>query len=350
MSGTSLDGLDMVYCEISNPGKYWEYKILKSRTIPYSQKWKQDLKQAIYLSPEELAILHIKYGQWLGDRVANFIADGRLEVDFISSHGHTVHHQPDQGITVQIGHGQYIADRTGLETFCDFRTLDVSLGGQGAPLVPIGDQLLFGDFDYCVNLGGICNLSFNDGDRRIAFDVGIANMVLNYLAGIAGKPYDDKGAMARQGSLDQDLLQDLNNLKYYRRKPPKSTGYEWFEKEIKPLVDNSPARIEDKLHTAVIHICQQLAMQLQPFPQKETTSVLITGGGVFNDFLIAELRNRVDRRIQLFIPETALIGFKEALVFAFMGVLCKEGRINVLESVTGARKDSCSGEVFKPQP
>ena len=348
MSGTSLDGLDMVYCHIANPGDYWTYKIIKSHTVPYSPKWQEKLKQAIFLSPEELAILHIRYGQWLGDQVADFITTNKLEVDFISSHGHTVHHQPDQRITVQIGHGQHIADITGIETVCDFRVQDVNLGGQGAPLVPIGDQLLFGDFDYCLNLGGISNISYDDNGERIAFDVGIANMLLNYLAGIMGYPYDDQGKNAARGKRDPKLLDSLNALPYYRQKPPKSTGYEWFHKEIKPLVDKNNSNIPDKLHTAVIHIAQQIAVQLVPKPGKEVTSVLVTGGGTYNSFLMEELKNRLADGVQLFIPDDSLISYKEALVFALMGVLRKEGQINILQSVTGAMEDSSSGVIFNP--
>ncbi len=348
MSGTSLDGLDIVHCEFENPGEYWKYRINKCKTVPYNYQWTQDLKKAIFLSPEELAILHIRYGDWIGEQVNRFIGAENLKVDLISSHGHTIHHQPDEGITVQIGHGQHIADRTGIETICDFRVKDVILGGQGAPLVPIGDQLLFGDFDYCVNLGGICNVSYNENGERIAFDVGIANMLLNYLAETMGHPYDDKGKFAASGHLDEKLFESLNGLPYYQRKPPKSTGYEWFHKEIKPLVDQNKSNIPDKLHTATVHVAHQLALQLEALPNKEVTNVLITGGGAFNDFLIAELRKRIPDNIQLFIPDDKLVSFKEALVFAFMGVLRKEETVNVLHSVTGALEDSCSGEIFIP--
>ena len=348
MSGTSLDGLDLVYCHIYNPGNYWEYKILESKTVPYDATWRQHLGQAIFLPPEELAILHIKYGQWLGEQASDFIHDHGLEVDFISSHGHTVHHQPDQRITVQIGHGQYIADATGVETICDFRVKDVNLGGQGAPLVPIGDQLLFGDFDYCANLGGICNISYDENGERLAYDVGVANMLLNYLAGIMGYEYDDRGQNAARGKVDHALLDALNALPYYRQKPPKSTGYEWFQQEVKPLVDKSKSNIPDKLHTAVIHIAQQLATELKPIPGKEVTSVLVTGGGAFNMFLMEAVKERLAKGVQLFIPDDALVSYKEALVFAFMGVLRKEGMVNILQSFTGALEDSSSGEIFSP--
>ena len=348
MSGTSLDALDLAYCHIWKNLTRWEYEIRATRSIAYDKKRRERLKNAIHLPADQLFVLHNEYGAWLGEEARRFKEDEGLEVDFISSHGHTVHHQPEKGLTFQIGSGQHLANASDIRTVCDFRTNDVALGGQGAPLVPIGDHFLFASYDFCLNLGGISNISFQKDGKRIAYDIGVANMLLNHITAAEDITYDKGGEKARQGQLIPSLLKGLDALDYYQKPFPKSTGYEWFSREIIPIVDSTNAPMENLLHTAVHHICGQIARAIDQLSNSGTKTLLVTGGGAFNTFLIEVLREKTGKDITVKIPSKELIEFKEALVFAFMGVLRIEQEINVLHSVTGARRDSSSGVLYLP--
>ncbi|WP_127139358.1 anhydro-N-acetylmuramic acid kinase [Flagellimonas oceanensis] len=350
MSGTSLDGLDMAYCHIwENDGK-WNFSIKNTAEIDYSDEMREYLKNAIHLSEEDHGQLHKDYGIWLGQQSKLFIDELDEEVDFIASHGHTSHHRPEDGVTFQLGDGQLLANTAGKQVVCDFRTKDVSLKGQGAPLVPIGDKLLFHEYDFCLNLGGISNISFDKDGQRIAYDIGLANMPLNYITHKMGLAYDENGKLARSGKLDQSLLQKLNSLPYYSLPYPKSTGYEWFTSEIVPLIEASKASNEDLLYTFIHHNCEQIAFAALKHKNnsKSNSKLLATGGGALNGFFMETLQTKLGSSIEVVVPNTTLIAYKEALVFALMGVLRLEGKNNVLKSVTGATSDSCSGEVFFP--
>ena len=346
MSGTSLDGLDMAYCRIWNENGRWKFSIENSKDIPYSDEMREYLKNAIYLSEEEHDKLHQDYGVWLGEQSKKFIEELGLEVDFIASHGHTSHHRPEDGFTFQLGDGQLLANVSGKQVVCDFRTKDVSLGGQGAPLVPIGDRLLFHEFDFCLNLGGISNISFEKDGVRIAYDIGLANMPLNHITQKMGLTYDENGNLARSGKLDLDLLQKLNRLPYYQLPYPKSTGYEWFTAEIVPLIEASQTSEIDLLHTFIHHNCEQIAFEVHKHSVKNHHTLFATGGGALNQFFMEILQEKLGSTVEVVIPSKTLIAYKEALVFALMGVLRLKGETNVLSSVTGAHSDSCSGEVF----
>lgn len=348
MSGTSLDGLDLCYCHIWQKGGGWHFEILKTQNIAYTQELQGELKDAISLPAERLLQFHHTYGTWLGEQAKTFVEAHQLNVDFIASHGHTTHHRPEMGVTFQLGSGQHVANAAGIQVVCDFRTNDVALGGQGAPLVPIGDRLFFGDYDFCLNLGGISNISFEVKDQRIAYDIGLANMVLNHITRKIGLEYDQNGNRARKGSLNTAMLQQLNALEYYLLPHPKSIGYEWFLKEVVPIVDSAEDSVENLLHTAVHHICEKIAQQIIMNAKGPKTSLLITGGGALNGFLIETLRTKLGPGVDVVVPDATLIGFKEALVFALMGALRKEQQINILKSVTGAKRDSSSGVFFLP--
>ena len=350
MSGTSLDGLDIAYCEFTKEEltNQWEFSIVHTACIEYEYEFKQQLKESITYHQNDLNQLDIDFGKWIGGHVKNFIDKHQLEVDLISSHGHTIHHQPQLGITVQIGKGTEIARITGIKTVSDFRSLDVKLGGEGAPLVPIGDLLLFSEYEFCLNLGGISNISYDDHTNvRKAYDVSIANMLLNYLSQKAGKVYDDGGNLARSGRLDISLLNNLNALDFYQQEGPKSLGYEWFVTAVKPLFEHSLLSIEDQLHTACEHIAYQLVKTIK-HQDKQHSKVLVTGGGAFNTFLISLIQKGLGASVKVVIPEPSLISYKEALIFAFMGLLRTLHINNCLSSVTGARIDSCSGHIAVP--
>ncbi len=348
MSGTSLDGLDLAYCHIWEEQNQWKYKIQQTHSVSYNNDYKQKLKNAILLPADDLLILHNTYGAWLGEQTQKFIAEHKLNVDFISSHGHTVHHQPQNGFTFQLGSGQHLANASDCKVVCDFRTNDIALGGQGAPFVPIGDKLFFNEYDFCLNLGGISNISFQQNHKRIAYDVGLANMILNYITQKILLDYDKGGILAKTGKINTSLLTQLNNLEFYKLPFPKSTGYEWFVEKVIPIVDATNDTVENLLHTSIVHICEQIVHQIQINSNGHVQTLLVTGGGALNTFLIEILQKKLNKNIKIIVPNKTLIEFKEALIFALMGVLRIKEKINVLSSVTGAKKDSSSGVVFLP--
>lgn len=348
MSGTSLDGLDLAYCHIWKENETWKFEIRETKSISYSQGMQDKLKNSIFLPADELLIFHNSYGTWLGEQAKEFIEEYNLEVDAISSHGHTTHHQPENGLTFQIGSGQHLANASGQKVVCDFRTNDVALDGQGAPLVPIGDKLFFGKYDFCLNLGGISNVSFEKEGKRIAYDIGLANMILNHITRKNGLDYDEGGQLARNGNINSLILEKLNALEYYKLPIPKSIGYEWFVEEVVPIVDSTEDSMENLLCTGAHHICEQVAIQIKPHIKKPKNTLFVTGGGALNNFLIETLQEKLGRDIEVAITEKKLIEFKEAAVFSLMGVLRLENKINVLSSVTGAKRDSSSGVIYLP--
>ncbi len=339
MSGTSLDGVDLVYVKF-NFDKTYTFEILEAETLKYSEYWINTLQNAFNETVHNLADLSLKYGQFLGEQVKLFKEKYKIKnIDFIASHGHTVFHKPAQGFTLQIGDGTSIANITNNKVVSDFRTQDVALGGQGAPLVPIGDALLFSDYDYCLNLGGFSNISFDEAGVRKAYDICPVNIVLNPLAQALGLEYDAGGKLAEKGQLNKQLLNDLNNIIFYQIEIPKSLGYEFVLAFINPILERYKIPKVDLLRTFTEHAAKQIALKLQ-----SNKRVLVTGGGAYNNFLIKRLKTL--SKAEIIIPDKTLIDFKEALIFAFLGLLRLENKVNCLKSVTGARKDHCSGVVF----
>lgn len=341
MSGTSLDGLDIACCHFSKSEKGWSYSIKKATTVKYSSAWVQKLSTAQTLSGEDLLALDAAYGQFLGKACADFIKKHRLRVDFIASHGHTIFHQPRNGFTFQLGNGNALHAACGVPVICDFRSLDVMLGGEGAPLVPAGDKLLFQNYDVCLNLGGIANLSMELKNERIAFDVCFTNMGLNYLASKAGQPYDKDGAMASDGKVNTPMWKALAKVYTPLKTKRPSLGRERFEQRILPILDQKGIPLKDKLHTFSLSAAMEIAEALRMAPN--TPRVLCTGGGAFNAFFISQLLDACADQAMLVLPDDDIIKFKEALVFAFLGVLRATNEINCLKSVTHAQRDSSSG-------
>lgn len=348
MSGTSLDGLDLALVHFTASEQGWNYQIEAAKGVSYNSEMRLELEKSISLKGDKLLALHAKYGNWLGDQVQHFLTEIDNTPHAVASHGHTIHHRPDLGFTFQLGCPQRIAIKCGLPVVGDFRSLDVALGGQGAPLVPIGDRILFGQFDFCLNLGGISNISFEQNHNRIAFDIGIANMLLNYLSRQAGMEYDAGGALAQKGTVNTELLQALDALPYYRQNFPKSTGYEWFMESVVPILNRYPDSVENLLRTASEHIAGQIVNQIFRLSSKDNPSVLVTGGGTLNTFLVQLFEEKGNCQIHWVIPDKELIDYKEALIFALLGALRLRGKTNVLRSVTGATRDSCSGVVYLP--
>lgn len=339
MSGTSLDGVDLVYACFFEEN---QFEILKAETIPYTLFWFDELKNISEIEKGGLRLkeLDVQLGRYYGDLILAFIESNQIEkIDFIASHGHTVHHQPEKKYTLQIGSGEEILKKTGIKTVCDFRTQDVLLGGQGAPLVPVGDELLFSEYDYCLNLGGFSNVSYSENGVRKAFDICPVNTVLNHYASQLGLEYDDKGELAKGGNLHLGLLAELNSLEFYQAVAPKSLGVEFLKSEMYPILLRYELSIPDVLRTFVEHIAIQITKKIKK------GEVLVTGGGAYHLFLLERMK-ALSSEVKLIVPNKKLIDYKEALVFALLGKLRLSGKVNCLKSVTGASKNHSAGMVF----
>lgn len=352
MSGSSLDGLDLVFAEFHENGGKWSFEWRCSDCYPYSEEWKSRLSRATSLNAFDYQLLHAEYGHYLGRQVNRFIEqyDLHYQVGLIASHGHTSFHLPARGMTAQLGDGAAIAAETGLPVVTDLRSMDVAFGGQGAPIVPIGEQLLLGEYQYYLNLGGIANISSN-GNPYIAFDICPANRVLNLLAGELAMEYDADGAQSAAGTVNTDLLNELNSQEYYRQPWPKSLANEFGTDTLYPIIKRQSVSVQDALCTYTEHIATQVAasvgaLQKGTVPaQKE--KLLVTGGGALNSFLTGRLRAKLmERNVELVLPDNNMIQYKEALIMALIGILRWREEINVLSSVTGARRDSVGGAMW----
>ena len=339
MSGTSLDGLDIVAAEFWQQNGNWCFKIVSAETAIYTAEWFEKLKTAHTLAGDKLLILNNQYGRFLGQEAKKFCHKTGFNPDLIASHGHTVFHDPEKGFTFQLGNGNEIAATTGITTVADFRTGDVALGGQGAPLVPAGDKLLFYEYDYCLNLGGFSNISFDENDARKAFDICPVNIVFNEFASKRGHLFDNNGDFGRAGEIDFHLLDKLNSLDFYQKQFPKSLGREWVEQVFLPVFHLHSCAENNKIRTVYEHVALQISKTILPHK-----NVLATGGGVWNKFLIELIASKTTAKI--IIPAAEIADFKEALVFAFLGVLKTNNQVNCFASVTGAKHDHSAGTIF----
>jgi anhydro-N-acetylmuramic acid kinase len=352
MSGSSLDGLDIAFVHFEETAGQWIFEIQESACISYPAEWKEKLTAISELTAKDYLLLHTSYGHWLGNAVNDFLEEKNLayRVQLIASHGHTAFHIPARRMTAQLGDGAAIAAVTGIRTITDLRSVDVALGGQGAPIVPVGEKLLFPDYDLFLNLGGIANLSAK-GEKTIGFDVCPANRILNLLALETEKGFDENGSMAASGKIDENLLNRLNALNYYKLPYPKSLSNEFGLSEVYPLIVLANLSMTDALATYVEHIAMQIsksAIQLkEKLPGKENLRLLITGGGAHNRFLVERLSEELSLAgVECVIPSESLVDYKEALIIALMGTLRWREDINVLHTVTGASKDSINGAIW----
>ncbi len=339
MSGTSLDGLDLALCEFKEENNGYKFKILKSKTVEYTLERKEKLANLQNATAAEYFKIHHLFGKFIAKEANLFLKDCLEKADLIASHGHTVFHQPNKGFTTQIGCGATIAANTSITTVCDFRSLDVANGGQGAPLVPIGDKLLFEKYDACLNIGGIANISFEKEGKRIAYDVCFANMALNYLAEKLGKPFDENGNFALAGNVNEELLKKIKEALHLKNKI--SLAREQFEKIVLPLLNKNTLSIQDLLATFCVYIADEIAKVLN---DNKLKNVLITGGGAYNNFLLNALKQKF--KGEVIVPNDEIIQFKEALIFAFLGYLRLNEKTNTLSSVTKAKSDSVGGAVY----
>lgn len=353
MSGSSLDGLDIAYCDFTNENRHWKFQILKTEVVEYSEEWVQEIKRLPAATAKTLWEVHTGLGAYFGEQVSRFIKKHALQnkVDFVASHGHTVFHFPQKKFTTQIGDGAAIAVYTGLPVICDFRSADVADGGQGTPIVPIGDKLLFPHFKFCLNIGGIANISCKTTNSIVAFDVCCANQILNMLANRVNQAFDRFGEIAAQGNLNQELLQKLNALDYYAQRYPKSLDNSFSRDVVLPVIEASALNTEDKMRTFTEHIAVQIANHIAAIAKTEKTEfattekILATGGGAFNRFLIERIQAQT--KMQVEIPGDETVKFKEALVIALMGVLRMRNESNLLKTVTGATKNLIGGAIYQ---
>ncbi len=345
MSGTSGDGLDLAYVHFEHQ-ESWSFELELSKTFPFPPVLSEKLSKAHLLSGLELAQLDVDFGRWMGEKVKEFCREFEIKPLAVASHGHTVFHQPKNGLTLQIGNGWALHQASGERVITDFRMLDVQLGGQGAPLVPIGDRLLFPKVDFCINLGGISNISMEKGGSRIAFDSSPFNLLLNKEANKLGKAFDDRGTIASSGEISLTLLEQLNQLPFYSSNSAKSLGREDIELDFIPLIEKSNLSPADTLRTLVEHFAIQIAAVINPHAQVPKPLVLITGGGAYNSFFIERLDHYLHHNWEQYEASRELIEFKEAVIFAFLGVLRLRGEDNCLASVTGASRDNCGGTLY----
>ncbi len=355
MSGSSLDGLDIIASTFSldEEGQIGSWSIQAAATLPFSKHWIARLQTLPQQKALTFTRTHSDFGHYCADLLATFLQKHPFDLDFIATHGHTVFHHPEWQMSVQIGDGAALAAKSGFPVVCDFRTQDVALGGQGAPIAPIADRLLLQGYDFYLNLGGIANITALIGERTIAFDIGAANQVLNALAALRGLEYDAGGALAAEGTPLPTLLKTIDQLDYFSNPWPKSLDNQWLQKELLPYYLNSEASIEDRLCTACEQLARQIAIAIQQIKaaeglEQEQYTMLVTGGGAFNDFLMQRIQHYCQQEaVRVIIPEPRIVAFKEALLMALMGVLRVENKANCLQSVTGSSRDSIGGAIYQ---
>ncbi len=349
MSGSSLDGLDIVFVELQETAGKWNYEIIQSSCIEYDDVWQRKLKEAVNLPAKDYCLLHTEYGRYTGEKINEFTETNNLQhtVNLVASHGHTTFHLPGKKMTHQLGDGAAIAAETKLPVVADLRAIDVAFGGQGAPIVPMGEKLLFPEYNFFLNLGGIANLSIKNKNEIVAFDVCAANKILNMLANEIDLSYDDEGKISASGKINNELLEKINSLEYFKVNYPKSLANSFGTDTIFPIIKSFDINIPDALATYTEHICIQIKNSLQPFTLHEKQMIFITGGGAFNKFLIERLKEHLEEiNFAVYIPSDDVVKYKEALIMALLGVLRWREQYTVLSSVTGAICNSIGGALW----
>ncbi len=352
MSGSSLDGVDLAYCHFSTDGKDIRYDLKIAETIPFSPSWMTRLKHLPTQNALTFVKTHTYFGHYLGELVNGFIKKHQIEVDFIASHGHTIFHAPDKRFTTQIGDGGAMAAITQRTVVCDFRTQDIAIDGEGTPIAPAADRFLFSDYDFCMNIGGIANITCNANGKIIAFDIASANQVLNAMANILDLEYDKNGALAQQGEVNTEILAELATFDYFKNSYPKSIANAWIQTQIIPIYLAIDCPIKDKLRTAVEHLAIQVRKSIQQIIEQENFEkddyqLIVSGGGALNSFLMETIQIAIQPlKVKIVIPSNEIIEYKEAVLMGLMGVLRIEERANCFSSVTGAKRDTVGGAVY----
>ncbi len=357
MSGSSLDGLDIVFAHIIEARGKWTCDLKVADCLPYDKEWEERLRGAAQLSAIDYCQLDADYGHYLAEKIEEFVEkhDIHMQMDLIASHGHTVFHKPLQQMTAQIGDGAAIAAKMNVAVVSHLRNFDVALGGQGAPLVPLGEKLLFPEYKLFLNFGGIANISFHEETDVQGYDICPANSILNALAEREGYAFDEGGKIAASGVISRKLLQELNSLPYYKEKSPKSLGNDYGKEVILPLIDKYELDTKDKLATYVAHIVEQVEQNVSQLlidqnPLTSDFKMLVTGGGAYNHFLIKQLKDQLQTHgVEVIVPEKEIVEYKEAIVVALLGALRWRENNTTLPSVTGASRASIGGALWMGQ-
>lgn len=348
-SGTSLAGLDIVFVALTEVRGKWTYELKAAERLAYTSEWEEKLGGAAALPARDYFLLHSEYGHFIGHAVNQFIAQHQLDhkVHFITSHGHTVFHVPAQKMTAQLGDGAAIAAVTGISVISDLRSVDVALGGKGAPVLPVAEQLLFPDYHYRVNLAENATIAAQPDGQLIAFDVCPCNYVLDTLAGLLGRPFDEEGKLAAGGVTDQGLLDALNGLAFYNEQYPRTLTSKFGTGTILPMIQQQQLSTQGKLNTYIHHIAAQVAaavQQLTPSEEGAAYNLLLTGGGARNTYLVETIRTILQPlNVTVTVQEEP---FRNALMIALLGALRWRQEPNALSAVTGAEKDSVGGALW----
>ncbi len=348
MCGSSLDGTDLALCRYNRGSDgLWTHDFIATETIPYEEPWGKHLLELPHASAQELASSHVAFGHYLSGLLVDFQARFPEPVHVVGVHGHTVFHDPDRGYTFQLGDGETIAAGLDCPVISNFRTKDIALGGQGAPLVPVGEQLLFPEIDCFLNLGGIVNLTTPVG----AYDICTGNQALNELAEKLDPNlrFDPEGRYAAEGRVIESLLAALESQEYILRSPPKSLGREWYESQLHPLLATNEASVRDLLATYTEHIARQVARALEAY-EAGSPKLLVTGGGYYNTYLLDRIKSLLEVGATAVVDPASsdLVLFKEAMIFGFLGLLNLLGETNIDASFTGARKSVIGGSIHQP--
>lgn len=354
MSGSSLDGIDLAYCRFTTgTDLQFDWELILGETMPLPENWQARLAHLPTQNAVTFAKTHVYFGHFLAKTVNQFVEQHQItQLDFISSHGHTIFHNPDKRYTTQIGCGSAIAALTGYPVINDFRMQDIAINGEGTPIAPAADRYLYSDYDFCLNIGGIANITSQIQEDPIAFDISPANQLLNYLSGQLGFAFDNDGQIAASGNLLPELLQLLQGYPYYKSPPPKSISNEWIVSELLPILASFEASIEDKLHTVTQFIAIEVSNSLIRLTQDSSHAeyrLMLSGGGSKNKYLIESIKSCLSGQlnIELIVPSTETIDFKEAILMGLMGVLRVLNVPNCFSTVTGARFDTIGGAIHQ---
>lgn len=350
MSGSSLDGIDIVYVEFYFENKEWKYLVMESNCYPYNPEWHDKLSDLHKASAFDYQQTDYELGKYIGESINHFIDTYNINKKdlIIGSHGHTIFHEPAKGFTSQIGSGATISALTNSTVVTNLRSGDVSLGGQGAPIVPIGERYLWPGYSMYLNIGGIANITVHNNKETIAYDICAANRVLNLLANKIKMEYDKDGTTARSGKIHTELLSTLNNIEYYKQSYPKTLNNSFGTEYIYNIIESYSLTVEDALFTYTEHIAIQISnvINLHQKQMDKSTEVFITGGGALNKYLIERIQHYINKDTNIVIPSKLIIEFKEAIIMAFLGLLRVLNKTNVLSSVTGAKRNSSNGCIW----
>jgi anhydro-N-acetylmuramic acid kinase len=371
ISGTSVDGVDAVFAEFSGPPERPEIRQLGFLTAPYDESLRREILAVSggdVRSAQELSRLDHAVGDAFGRAALAVLAEaGKTpdDLDLVGSHGQTILHDPARGETWQVGEPSRIAAATGAVVVADFRRADMAVGGQGAPLVPLFDTLVFREPDHgrvLLNIGGIANLTVlpaGHGTSGVfAFDTGPGNVLIDEFVRHATEgrtSYDDGGRLAAAGRVDEELLAGFMEHPYFYEKPPKSTGREVFGAAFVALTMGEwvrgGERLEDLVATLTEFTALSIAESIKVYvrPRADVSEVLVSGGGIHNDTMMKRITEELED-FQVRTLET--VGFssdaKEALAFALLARETVAGRAGNVVGATGASSPVVLGSITRP--